>query len=220
MEKAQAYLSSVVAICAAENVSPVFNFDTNEDFPAGYNLAVIPLTERVPERGNVTRGVLVAAVPTIAAIMEDASGESFVTKQITDNLVRQVSAAAKAKDGITSLPFKVVDFTTSSRSSGLAAFNALAGIYVKALRAKGLKFMSKLLLRQTLTSATLAEQQFPRIEQSNWEVVLKSMIAHATKENIEVGNLQDWLNTRNTVEVELAEIDLSDIDGLIPNEEV
>ena len=215
MEKAQAHLSEVIAICNRQNVSPIFNFNVEEDFPAGYSLAIIPLSERVAERGNVTKGVCVAAIPTIAAIMQHDSGEAFVTKQILDILVRQVSSSAKAKDGITSLPFKVGDFTTSSRSSGLASFNALSSVYVQALKKKGLKFMSKLLLRQTLQSSAFAEQQFPRIDQDNWDMVLQSMIAHAAKDGLDAGNLAQWKKTRSTVEVDMADVDLTDLDDLI-----
>ena len=217
LQNAEAYIGKAVAAAQAANVTPVFNFDTNEELPAGYGLSVIPLTERVPTKGNVTKGLCIAAVPSVNTILEDESGQSWVVKQINDILIRSIKGAASpSEDGsITSIPFKVLDFTTSARASALAAFNALATLYVKALKEKGLKFMSKGLLRQVLSSAAFAEQQFPRIGQDNWQTVISSMKTHAAKEGIEAGILKHWADTRDTVEVSTADIDLSDIDGIV-----
>ena len=75
--------------------------------------------------------------------------------------------------------------------------------------------MSKGLLRHVLASAAFAEQQFPRITQDNWQLIITSMKAHAAKEGVDAGILKHWADTRNTVEVSTADIDLSDIDGII-----
>jgi len=217
LQNAQSYIGKAVEAAKESGVEPVFNFDTSENIPEGYGLSVIPLTERVAGQGNVTKGLCIAAVPSVDTILADDSGSSWVIKQITDILVRNIkSAAMPNEDGaITSIPFKVLDFTTSTRSSALAAFNAVATLYVKALKDKGLKFMSKGLLRQVLSSAAFAEQQFPRIGQDNWQVVIKSMVAHTSKEGIDKGILAHWAKTRDQVEVSTAEIDLSDIDGMV-----
>lgn len=221
LENAQTYIGKAVTAAKADNVTPIFNFDINENIPDGYGLSVIPLTERVAGQGNVTKGLCIAAVPSVKTIFEDDSGESWVVKQITDILVRSIKSAAQpSEDGsITSLPFKVLDFTTSTRSSALAAFNAVASLYVKALKDKGLKFMSKGLLRQVLSSAAFAEQQFPKIGQDNWQVVIKSIITHTSKEGIDSGILAHWAKTRNEVEVSTVDIDLSDIDGIWETDE-
>lgn len=217
LEKAQEYIGEAVAAAKAEGVEPVFNFDINENLPEGYGLSVIPLTERVTGKGNVTKGLCIAAVPSVNTILEDDTGESWIVKQITDILVRNIKSAAMPSDdgSITSLPFRVLDFTTSTRASALAAFNAVASLYVKALKDKGLKFMSKGLLRQVLSSAAFAKQQFPRIGQDNWQVVISSMKSHAAKEGLDSGILSHWEKTRDEVEVSTADIDLSDIDGMV-----
>lgn len=217
LEQAQKYIGEAVALAKAEGVEPVFNFDVEKELPEGYGLAVIPLTERVAGQGNVTKGLCIAAVPSVNTILEADSGESWIVKQITDILVRNIKSAAMPSDdgSINSIPFKVEDFTTSTRSSALAAFNAVASLYVKALKDKGLKFMSKGLLRSVLSSAAFAAQQFPKIEQKNWVVVLNSMKGHAAKEGLEAGILTHWENTRDQVEVSVDDIDLSDIDGMV-----
>lgn len=220
LQNAQAYVEKVINICSRENLEPVFNFDTTEELPAGYGLSVIPLTTRVPNKGNVTKGVCIAAVPSVESILASEGGSAWVVKQIGAILTRAVKvSAAPSDDGeITSIPFKINDFISSTRSSALAAFNAIASIYVKALKDKGLKFINKGLLRQVLSSAAFAEQQFPRIGQSNWELVLSSMKAHAAKDGLEAGILNHWIKTRDQIEVDTGEIDLSDIESIVSSD--
>jgi len=217
LQSAQAYIGKVVEACQADNVEPVFNFDTAEELPEGFGLSVIPLTERVAGKGNVTKGICIAAVPSVDTILSTSGGDTWVIKQINAILTRAIKAGATpSEDGsMTSIPFAVNDFITSTRTSALAAFNAIATLYVKALKDKGLKFINKGLLRQVLASAAFAEQQFPRIDQANWELVIKSMTAHAAKEGLEAGILSHWMKTRNEVEVDTADIDLSDIDNIL-----
>jgi hypothetical protein len=217
LEAGSNYINEVMAICERENVEPIFNFDPSGDLPEGYGLAVIPLQKRIPERGNLTFGIVVAAIPSVDVLMAEESGINYINKLITDALIRQVTVSAKPKDegAEIAIPFKVSEFVTTSRSSGLAAFNAVATDYVKALKTKGLKFMSKVLLRQVLASAQFAEQQFPRLSQENWQLVLQSMIAHVKQKGMESGVLQHWINTRDTVEIDVTEIDLSDLDDML-----
>ena len=217
VEKGGAYVNQVVELAQAAKIEPTLNFDPNENLPEGYGLAVIPLTKRVPDRGNVVNGVCIAAVPELETIAEAEGGQDWINKLVTDALLRNVSMAAKPKEegALTSLPLSVHDFITTSRSSGLAAFNEFASNYVTALKKKGLKFMSKVLLRQTLSSAAFAKQTFPRIDQGNWELVIKSMIQHSNQAGIDVGVLKMWLDTRNQVEVSTVELDLSDLDNMV-----
>ena len=217
LESGQQYINSVLEICEAAGIEAVFNFDTDAHFPDDYGLAVIPITKRVADEGNVIRGICIAAIPSVDLILSNDSGKSYANKLIQDSLIRKVASEAKPKDdgSLTTLSFKIEDFTTTSRSGGLAAFNSIASAYVKILREKGLKFMSKALLRNVLQSASFAEQQFPRLEQKNWEVVLNSMVQHVIKEGVDAGVLQHWLATRNSVEVALEDIDLTDIDEMV-----
>lgn len=217
VEQGSEYVNSVMQIAERENVEPVFNFDPEQEFPEGYGLAVIPLQQRVPERGNQTYGVAVAAIPSLDKIQENEAGQAWMGKVVTDALLRQVTLAAKPKEEgeVTSLPLKIEDFVTSARTSGLAAFNAVASDYVKALKQKGLKFMSKVLLRQVLASSQFAEQQFPRLSQDNWQLVLDSMISHVKQKGMEPGILNHWKQTRDQVEIDTGDIDLSDIEDIV-----
>ncbi|HFD32050.1 MAG TPA: hypothetical protein ENJ28_04980 [Gammaproteobacteria bacterium] len=217
LEAGSNYINEVMEICSAENVEPVFNFDTDGEFPDGYGLSIIPLTKRIPERGNSTYGVVIAAVPTVELLASEEAGTNYINKIVTDSLLKQIAAGAKPRDegAQIAIPFKLEEFTTTSRSSGLAAFNLVASDYVKALKTKGLKFMSKPLLRQVLSSAQFAEQQFPRITQENWQVVLNSMMQHVKAKGVDTGVLNHWLNTRDEVEIDVTDIDLTDLDSMI-----
>lgn len=217
VEAGSNYVNEVIEIAERENVEPVFNFDTDGEFPEGYGLSVIPLQQRVPERGNQTYGVVIAAIPSVSKIAESDSGQAWMNKVVTDSLLRQMTLAAKPKEEgeVTSLPLKIEDFVTTSRTSGLAAFNAVASDYVKALKQKGLKFMSKVLLRQVLASSQFAEQQFPRLSQDNWQLVLDSMIQHVKQKGLEPGVLEHWKKTRDQVEIDTGDIDLSDIEDMV-----
>jgi len=217
LEAGSDYIAEVLAIASAENVEPVFNFDTEGEFPDGYGLSIIPLQKRIPERGNLTYGIVIAAIPSVDALAAEESGIAYISKIINDSLIRQVTIAAKPKDegALISIPFKIDEFVTSARSSGLAAFNAVATDYVKALKTKGLKFMSKVLLRQVLSCADFAKQQFPRLTQDNWNLVLDSMIAHVKQQGMEAGVLGHWKATRDSVEIDTTEIDLTDLDSII-----
>ena len=210
-------VNQVVELASQANIEPILNFDPDAALPAGYGLAIIPLTKRVPERGNVVNGVCIAAIPSLETVVQAENGQDWVNKVVTDSLIKQVTIAAKPKDetSLTSLPLSVADFITSTRISGLAAFNEFASLFVSALKKKGLKFMSKVLLRQTLSSAAFAKQTFPRISQDNWNIVIQSMIDHASKAGIDAGVLKLWLETRDKVEVSTVELDLSDIDGML-----
>jgi len=217
VEGGSEYVNQVMQLASEAEITPLFNFDSSADFPAGYSLAVVPLTRRVPERGNEIYGVVIAAIPSLDELTKEDAGVDFVTKILLDNLVRQIAVAAKPKDegALTSLPFKVEEFITSARTSGLAAFNAVASDFVRALKKKGLKFISKPMLRQLLASAKFAEQQFPHIAQTNWVIVLNSMIAHVSGKGIDTGVLKHWINTRDTVEIDTTELDLSDLEDLV-----
>ena len=217
LDAGTSYINEVMEIASRENVEPVFNFDPQADFPEGYGISIIPITKRVPERGNLTYGIVIAAIPSVETLASDDTGSTWIAKIVTDALLKQVSAAAKPKEegAVVAIPFKVSEFVTTSRTSGLASFNAVATDYVKALKTKGLKFMSKVLLRQVLASSQFAEQQFPRLSQDNWNVVLDSMIQHVKAKGMEAGVLAHWKGTRDEVEIDVTEIDLTDLDSMV-----
>lgn len=225
LEAAQIAIGNAIAICDAHKIPYKFNFDTDLDMPDGYGIAIIPESERVAERGNVVIGCIIAAVPEPETIASDVAGAEWARNAVIAALLAKLSNTARAMrkptSEITALPFSVTDFITSQRGSSemLGTFNAMASMYVKGLKKKGLDYMSKALLRSTLQSAEFAEQQFPRVPQANWENLLNMMVQRAeqgilvdkvmTKFNPAI--FKHWLETRASTEAHPVDVDFSDL---------
>lgn len=217
LEEGVKYIQEVMTVCEKAQVEPILNFKIDDPFPEDYCLAVIPQQQRVPSRGNQTINIIIAAIPTTDNLLTDDNGINYINKLITDSLIRQVVVSAKPRDegALIMIPFKMAEFVTTSRDNGLASFNAIASSFVKALKTKGMMFITKVLLRQVLASASLAEQQFPKLPQTSWQHVIKTMIVFAKQKGLNAGILQHWLDTRDTVLVDVTEIDLSDLDEIV-----
>lgn len=207
----QTYIQQVLEVAPAGNLK--WNFNPDDGIPEGYGVAVIPLNERVADRGTVTKGASIAAVPTVDAIAAAEGGAAWIESTIQRALLNAIANAVRS--GANSIPFSIADFISTSRGEGMAAFRKLATLYCRALRKKGLKIMNPALLRQVLASAEFAQTHFPPIDQSRWEFVLESMIVHAKKENLDPGILTYWKDTRNEMSAVINDIDVSDLDAMI-----
>jgi len=82
------------------------------------------------------------------------------------------------------------------------------------LKDKGLTFMSAPILRQILSSAAFASMHWPKTPQTVWASLLEKMVARATAMGLDPAVLQTWKETRDAVEMEVPELDLSDFDDL------
>lgn len=216
LEDAVAYVNLVSAI---EGIKVQTNFDMADPnaLPDGYGLAILPINQRLPDgKGNQTIGVAIAAIPDPATVGLHEKGEDFIRSIITDVLCARVTNAVRPRaDGSVAgtIPFKIEDFLESQRGrESLKAFSAIAGIFVKALRRKGLKLITSQSLRTILQSATFAQSQFAKIPQAKWETLLHAMIGSATKLGHDPAVLKNWLETRNETEAqEIEDIDFGDL---------
>jgi hypothetical protein len=221
LAKAQEHLQEVLTITEANGVGIVRNFNAEEDFPAGYGLCVLPISKRRANGdGNETIGVAVAAVPDPETIANAEGGADFIRKTILDAEIAKLANAVRPRgEGnavAASIPFSVQDFITSSRGGeSMATFRKLAPVYVKALKNKGIRFMTGILLRQVFQSASFAEEQFPKIPQEQWIAIIDSMIAKAGAEKMDVAVLNNWKETRAQVEAQTGDVDLSDLGDLV-----
>ncbi len=195
------------------------NFDPEKDFPAGYGLSIVPISKRTNE-GNVTIGVAVAAIPDPTTVAEHEKGGDFIRQAVLDSFMAKVANSVRPRaDGSTAgtMPFSVEDFI-ERRGGGasLKAYTEIAPTFVKALRQKGLKFITASMLRQVLQSKAFAEAQFEKIAQNVWEKILDSMVQHASKKGLDPAVLVNWRETRDQVEVpEMDELDLEDLGDLV-----
>ena len=217
--KAQEKLTEVLAIAETGEIKVVRNFDAGQDFPSGYGLAILPISKRTEKEGNVTVGVAVAALPDPETIANAEGGADYIRKTILDACIAKLANSVRPRGDdntvAASIPFSVQDFITSSRGGeSMATFRKLAPIYVAALKKKGIRFMSGILLRQIFQNATFAESQFPNIPQEQWEAIINSMIAKAEAEKMETSVLVNWKETRAQAEMATGEIDLSDLGEL------
>lgn len=213
---AQQLIGNITENGAAQGIAVRFNFDPAKPFADGYGVAIVPITKRTDERGNITTGVAIAAIPDLATVQAHPLGSQYIMDTVINSMINKLANAVRPRgESATvsaSVPFTVEDFLTSNRAEGvLLAFRQLAPVYVKVLKKKGLKFMTEGILRQTLQNAAFAEQQFPRIGQDKWELILDNMINTATEEEIAVGILTEWRETRDSIVMQDDNIDLSDL---------
>lgn len=215
----QAAITAANEACKAAGVSPVMNFDASKPFPAGCGLLILPVNKR---EGQGTKVVTICfgAVPDAATIAQSEGGEDFIRTAVMDKVFAKLANAVRPRGDSgeigTNLPQTVADFITrQERGTSLTTFRELASSYVSALKSKGVKFMTPQILRQVLSCTAFAQQQFAKVPQAVWVKVLDSMIAAASKKKLDPSILLEWKSTRDSAEFEVAELDFSDLSGLI-----
>lgn len=216
LEAGMNYANECIAIAEANGAVPVFAFDTDKEFPAGYGLAVVPITKIVNnERSNIN--VCIAAIPEFTTVAQAAGGQAWIEEIVQNALVTKVRNAVRPRaDGATALtiPFSVEDFITRAKAeSTMTGFNALASGVCKTLKdkVKGL-VINKELLRNALSSKAFAEEFYSKLPQEVWVKVLDSMIAAASGKQLAVSAMQEWRETRDNAG--LPEAQEVDVDGL------
>lgn len=218
-KEASDYLKKVIEVAAIGEIKR--NFDPEKPFPEGYGLAFIPLSKRdASGKGNITIGIAVAAIPDPELVGAHEKGGEFIRDAITDVFMAKIANACRPRaDGTTAptIPYEIMDFLESRRGrETLKAFSEIAPIFVKALRKKGIRFMTAQLLRQTLQSKQFAESQFEKIPQEAWQKVLDGMIVKAKSEGHDPAVLVDWKQTRDATEVpDIGELTAEDFDNLV-----
>ena len=219
-EAAKIAVEKARAIADAHVIPVAFNWpaEDGEKLPEDYGIAIIPIPQRREGQGNVIIGLHIAGVPSPESIIKSEKGSIWANDALVKVLINKYSNAVRPREGQATVtaPFSMEDFITSAtRESGLAFFREIQGVWVGALKKKGLKLMNAALLKQTLASAAFAEQTFPKIQQSVWEGLLNKMIAAAQAVTKEAGIITTWLETRDAVEFETSEFELDDLDSLI-----
>ena len=184
------------------------NFDPQQDFPSGYGLGVIPISKRENEQ-NVLVSVAVCAIPDLALVANDEEGQKFIRTAVIDTFMNKAANAFRERaDGTVaaSAPYSLEDFITRrTRGESVKTFTTLAPHFVKALKQKGLKFLTAQLLRQILQSASFAGQIAATVPQEKWVDVLDIMIGKASEAGLDTQILENWKSTRNEAELQSIE---------------
>lgn len=195
-----------------------YNFDPEQPFPSDtHGMLIAPISKRVSGR-NVTQGIVVAAIPTLEAVLEHEKGEEFVRSSYLDTCFSRLANAVRPRDdgqSTTHVPLSIEDFIESKRGSdALKAFSTLAPKFVKALKKKGLKYMTGPILKHILESKANAEAQFPKMVQTVWVGVLNKMVEKAVEMQLDPALMQNWLQNRELAAgtQEIEDISLDDLE--------
>lgn len=222
-DEAAAAIDGARTICAAHKIPVAFNWkaEDGEKLPEGYGVAVIPITQRREGAGNVPVGLYVVGIPDLDLITEHTKGKAWLRDIAEAALMNKFANTVRPKDGQEtplSVPFSVDDFITrADRDQGLAFFRAIQSNYVGALNKMfQRKIMNGTMLRQVLSSAAFAVQQFPKFGQDLWEKLLEKMIAEANAKGDEPGILVNWKETRDQTAIEIADDwDMDDLNKML-----
>jgi hypothetical protein len=222
LEDSESHVADVLQTVEECNGIVRFSFDTNEEFPEKYNLAVLPINRKYNGKSHV-QGVTIGAVPSVDLLMETDVGKEWVFQQAERQLQVILANAARPDDKGNlneDLPLSVASFIESSsggREGVLVAYNTLAPRAIKALKDlsavfKGLDVKT---LRQLLQASEFAERFMPKVKQAFWEKVLDNMLDECEKEDLNPGMLAEWRKTRDTAGLpEVQEVDENELDNL------
>lgn len=203
--------------------SPIFNFDPNgTEFPATHGMLILPIGEtqdvldkegkKTGEKERVTKHVVVAAVPTLDALLSDDKGKEYVERSAQAAFAAKIrNTLVRAKDvGAIKLPLSLEEFITSERGAadqGLQAFKVIAPAMVKALANNKID-TNVMLLRQCLQSASFAQALMPKVSQKVWVKVLETAKKQATEKKLKTDIFDHWLETRDQASNETAVEDI------------
>ena len=184
------------------------NFDVDADFPEGYGIITFPVGEIIKGVGRVAKSVVFAAVPTLNSVLAHEAGRQFVEKAVLEAFSAKLKSAVD--DGSAQEPpFTLEQFLKRRpKAETLATFKEIAGQFVSALKAMGLKRMNAGTLRQILSSTAYAKQHYPKISQDDWVMLLGAMKEVAKSKGLPVAIFDKWLADRDKAQVE------ADVEGL------
>ena len=194
----------------AETIASNFDVDSEEGFPEGFGLAIIPISERQDGK-NVVTSVVAAAVPTLAQIQATDGGTAFIDEMLQNALMTKVANAARPKDGQVGapvLPKSVADFMEGARRESLKGYQAVAMIFVKKMKKKGMKTLTPVQLRECLQSAATANQYYPNVSQTFWEKLANGIIQLGEKKKLDMQPVKHWLETRDEASARVVDDDM------------
>jgi hypothetical protein len=200
-----------------------FNFDPEKDFPEQFDGLVLPLSKQEKvgdETKNVTKIIVVAAIPSFDALNAHSKGMDFVRDAVVRQFANKLGTAFRPRvDGkaAASVPHTVEDFIENRREASAEAWKKVGPVLVGALRKKGLVTITQAILRKCLASTPFAKATYTNIPQEQWQGVLNVGKAIAGKMAVDASIFDNWAEMRDQVTAEAVEVnDLSiDLDKLV-----
>lgn len=191
---------------SAELTTLITNFDMSAEmgseagFPDGYGLAVIPISQRTEAGKNETVAVVAAAVPTLDMILSAEGGRDFVDDLVNSALMTKIANAARPRPGQTGVPIlprTLADFMEGGRRESIKGFTEIAPLFVKRLKAKGMKNINPAMLRECIQSTAIAKQYFPNVSQENWIRLANGVVQLGEAKKLDMSVVKHWIETRD-----------------------
>jgi hypothetical protein len=200
---------------------------------AGWGVAVIQVsktqdvkTDEGVKKMRVPTRVLIWPVPTLAALLADAQGSTFVTAAVNKEIAHQIARPfrdtdANADDAKREAPASIIDFATRrANESVFKVFNELASAAIAALKDSPagkhpfIKRLAKPMFREVLESAAAANAMAPDLENLGlWDKALDMLITYAEAKDLSSQIFHDWKARRTeTTTFELGAIDLAGLE--------
>lgn len=202
----------------AAGVPVLTNFGDELTLPEGHGVVVCSIASR--EKG--LRGVVIATAPTLETAASAEGGNAYLQELHESTIMDRVVASVRQRnDAVIAgrVPVAIGEFLNPPRrgSEGIAAYRAVAQMFVDALRAKGAKSVTVTSLRHICESVSFAKSEFPAIDQAVWVNIINTMAAKAVAKGESRAIFYQWLATRDTVEFKADDLnlDLSDLSGLV-----
>ena len=218
-----------IPVIAKGTVKALRNFKEDEELPENYGMWILPISKTIKIDGEGKRkavGVVFAGVPDLSAVGEHEKGEAFVREVVSEYFAAKVSNSVRPRGdsakvtGI--MPCKIEEFLENRKTHGsMKTFNELADDYVTFLKEKGLKRVTKPILRQILQSKLFAESIYSKMEaDGKWLDLLDHMVKTAEARKLDTAVFDDWRENRDEYETdEEDDIDMDDMSLLFSDED-
>ncbi len=225
-EGGQYFLAAQEAAKKAGEGTFLANFDFNADmgseegFPEGYGLAVVPVSQRVDGK-TVTVAIVASAIPTVDMILSAENGREFVDDLVISALMTKVGNAGRPREGQTGVPIlpkSLADFMEGGRKESTKGFMDVAPNFVKLLKANGMKNITTPMLRECIQSTIIAEQYYPDVSQERWVKLGNGIVAMGKAKKLDMSVVEHWIETRD--EAPGRHVDDSVLDSVLAGLEV
>lgn len=214
LDKAQEAIEKAAAFASENSLPLLFNWNTDEELPAGYSLHVRSMSERGKE---LPYAVAVFALPTLETLYSTENGQSWAADVVAQALaakasnVIRVAASGDNWDGtVSGLPLSVDDFITRASKADESkdeAFNAFVSGVIEALKKKGIPNVTKRNVRLAMSSKAAAAALFPGVNDKGWVMGIDALISKGESSKKDTAGLVEWKASRDNTEYKIGNVD-------------
>lgn len=229
LDHAQLYISALSAHAEQHELEVLSNFELADGVNEGWGLVIAPVQERLPDPEDPSRnkliavGFVIAQVPWVDVVLAHAAGKDLIENALVAMLIPKVINAVKpalvgevAVTDLQSMPRSLDDFLVrAKKGETYAVFNQLADKFVEVLKERGIKELTKTMLKKVLSNTGAAKTYYPNIDQRNWVITLETMISQAEKLGLDPSLFHRWIETRDEATIAESSLEIDGIDDLL-----